>query len=384
MSFASPWESMLAQMGQDGLRFAQAIPALQGNAVFAAAGGPFQDLVRRLEFFKQKVATQDAFLRSGVKENFSMAINRLEVALLQLYKLAVFIRGESGGDDMQKMSILEQCFRAFSDSQAASQAGFDQVQSIYSQAVSLNAEEIQQLQREVERASEQTKMDWENGRRQMEQCQEDVARYSRQLEDASNAFREAHDNARDIGNDIGRVFFPFGGAFGDMENNQRRVEEARHRVNAAQDQLQNAHYALMQVVSQQNELNMRRAAIDQVAQQLPVLQATADALNKQSAALLAGFTELREKATQLALLMNDMRNGARDTGAQSWDKDRFAEGILRLCQMALIDGRVCDEVETITNEISSGYTGQVPGSVADLLAKVGQLARDVAQKSISG
>ncbi|RBQ64570.1 hypothetical protein FVER14953_10769 [Fusarium verticillioides] len=384
MSFASPWESMLAQMGQDGLRLAQAIPALQGNAVFAAAGGPFQDLVRRLEFFKQKVATQDAFLRSGVKENFSMAINRLEVALLQLYKLAVFIRGESGGDDVQKMSILEQCSRAFSDTQTASQAGFDQVQNIYSQAVSLNAEEIQQLQREVERASEQTKMDWENGRRQMEQCQEDVARYSRQLEDASDAFRAAYDIVHDISNDIGRVFFPFGGAFGDMENNQRRVEEARHRVNAAQDQLQNAHYALMQVVSQQNELNMRRAAIDQVAQQLPVLQATADALNKQSAALLAGFTELREKATQLALLMNDMRNGARDTGAQSWDKDRFAEGILRLCQMALIDGRVCDEVETITNEISSGYTGQVPGSVADLLAKVGQLARDVAQKSISG
>ncbi|KAF5620868.1 uncharacterized protein FTJAE_11547 [Fusarium tjaetaba] len=385
MSFATPWESMLAQMGQDGLRFAQAIPAMQANAVFAAAGGPFQDLVRRLEVFKQKVATQDVFLRSGVKENFSMAINRLEVALLQLYKLAVFIRGEFGGDDLQKMAILEQCSRAFSDCQAASQAGFDQVQSIYTQAASLNAEEIQQLQREVERASEQTQMDWENGRRQMEQYQEDVARYSRQLEDASNAYREAHDNARDrdIGNDIGRVFFPFGGAFGDMENNQQRVEEARHRVNAAQDQLQNAQRAFMQVVSQQNELNMRRAAVDQVAQQLPVLQATADALNKQSAALLAGFTELREKATQLALLMNDIRNGARDTGAQSWDKDRFAEGILRLCQMALIDGRVCDEVETITNEISSGYSGQVPSSVADLLAKVGQLARDVAQKSIS-
>ncbi|KAF4415410.1 hypothetical protein FACUT_13393 [Fusarium acutatum] len=132
------------------------------------------------------------------------------------------------------------------------------------------------------------------------------------------------------------------------------------------DQLRNAHHALMQVVSQQNELNMRRANIELVAQQLPVLQATADTLNKQSAVLLAGFTALREKATQLALLINDMRNESRGTSAQSWDKDRFAEGILRLCQMALIDGRVCDEVETITNEISNGYSGQtVPGSVAD-------------------
>ncbi|KAL9561010.1 hypothetical protein ACKAV7_014854 [Fusarium commune] len=163
-------------------------------------------------------------------------------------------------------------------------------------------------------------MDWENGRRQTEQYQQDVERCSRQMEDASNALRQAHDDVPEI-----------------------------------------------------------------VSQQLPVLQATTDALNKQSAALLAGFTELREKATQLTLLMNDMKNGARDTGAQSWDKDRFAEGTLRLCQVALIDGRVCDEVETITNEISSGYSGQtVPGSVADLLAKVGQLTRDVAQKSITG
>ncbi|KAI1022181.1 hypothetical protein LB504_007591 [Fusarium proliferatum] len=306
-----------------------------------------------------------------------MSINHLEVALLQLYKLAVFIRGEPGGDDMQKMMILEQCFPAFSDCQAASQAGFDQ-------AASLHAEEFLQLQREIERALDQTKMDWENGRCQLEQYQYDVERCSRQLEDASNALRQAHDNVPDIGNDIGKAFFFLGPAWGEMENNHRRVEEARNRVNAAQDQLQNSHHALMQVVNQQNELNTRRAAIEQVAQQLPVLQATADALNKQSAALLAGFTELREKTTQLALVMNDMRNGARDTGAQSWDKDRFAEGILRLCQMALIDGRVCDGVETITNEISSGYSGQGPGNVADLLTKVGQLARDVAQKSISG
>ncbi|KAF5612377.1 uncharacterized protein FSUBG_1454 [Fusarium subglutinans] len=384
MAFASPWESMLAQAGLDGLRFAQGIPAIQANAVFAAAGGQFPDLVRRLEVFKQQIATQDAFLRSGVKENLSMSINRLEVALLQLYKLAVFIRGESGGNDMQKMAILEQCSRAFSDCQAASQAGFDQVNSIYTQAVSLHAEELQQLQREIERASEQTKMDWENGQRQLEQYQQDVERYSRQMEDASNALSQAHANVPDVGNDIGRAFMFLPPAQAAMEVNQQRIEEARNRLNGAQYQLQNAHNSRIQFMNQQNELNIRRAAIDQVAQQLPVLQATADALSKQSAALLAGFAELREKATQLALLMDEMRNGARDTGAQSWDKDRFAEGILRLCQMALIDGRVCDEVETITNEISSGYSGQAPSSVAGLLAEVGQLARNVAQKSISG
>ncbi|KAF5246157.1 hypothetical protein FANTH_6924 [Fusarium anthophilum] len=362
MAFASPWKSMLAQAGLDGLRFAQGIPAMQANAVFAVAGGQFPDLVRRLEVFKQQIATQEAFLRSGVKENLSMAINRLEVALLQLYKLAVFIRGESGGNDMQKMAILEQCSLAFSDCQAASQAGFDHVNSTYTQMSN----------------------HWENGQRQLEQYEQDVERYSHQMEEASNALSQAHANVPDVGNDIGRAFMFLPLAQAVMEVNQQRIEEARNRLNGTQYQLQNAHNSRMQFMNQQNELNIRRAAIGQVAQQLPVLQATADALSKQSAALLAGFTELREKATQLALLMDEMRNGARDTGAQSWDKDRFAEGILRLCQMALIDGRVCDEVETITNEISSGYSGQAPSSVADLLAEVGQLARDVAQKSISG
>ncbi|SCN69825.1 uncharacterized protein FFB20_03767 [Fusarium fujikuroi] len=169
---------MLAQAGLGGLQFAQAIPAMQANAVFAAAGGPFQDLVRRLEVFKQKVAMQDAFLRSGVKENLSKSINRLEVALLQLYKLAVFIRGAPGGDGMQKMMILVSALEPFQT-----------VKLPLRLAASLHAEEFLQLQREIERVLEQTKMDWENGRRQLEQYEHDVERCSRQLEDASNALR---------------------------------------------------------------------------------------------------------------------------------------------------------------------------------------------------
>ncbi|KAF9769555.1 hypothetical protein IL306_013019 [Fusarium sp. DS 682] len=389
MAFASPWESMLAQAGLGGLQFAQAIPALQANAVFAAASGPFQDLTQRLEIFKHKIATQDGILRSGVKGNLSMAINRLEVALLQLYKFAVFIRGDSGlqgGDDLQKMAILDQCSRAFADCQAASQAGLDQVKSIYTQATSSQVDELRQLQREIERALEQTRMDWDNCRRQTEQYQQDVEACARQMDEASDAYRRANEEIPDIGNQIAQGLFLFGPIMGgDSGDHQRRVEEARGRLYDAQNQMNNAHNALRQIMSQQNELGMRRAAIEQIAQQLPVLEAMADALNKQSAALLGGFSELKEKATQLSLLMNDMKNGAKDSGVQAWDKDRFAESILRLCQMALIDGRVCDEVETITNEISSGYSGKsMPDSVSGLLAKVEQAARDVAQKSISG
>lgn len=50
-------------------------------------------------------------------------------------------------------------------------------------------------------------MDWENGRRQLEQYQHNIERSSCQLEDASNALRQAQDNVPDIGNDIGKAFF---------------------------------------------------------------------------------------------------------------------------------------------------------------------------------
>lgn len=49
-------------------------------------------------------------------------------------------------------------------------------------------------------------MDWENGRRQTEQYQQDVERCSRQMEDASNAPRQVHDDVPDIGNPIGVMF----------------------------------------------------------------------------------------------------------------------------------------------------------------------------------
>lgn len=65
-----------------------------------------------------------------------MAVNRLEIALLQLYKLAVFIRGDYDGrqdDDVQKMTIFDQCSRAFGDCQAASQTGLEQLSSIHIQ-----------------------------------------------------------------------------------------------------------------------------------------------------------------------------------------------------------------------------------------------------------
>ncbi|KAM6524567.1 hypothetical protein FALCPG4_010176 [Fusarium falciforme] len=379
MAFASPWAVAQPLFG-----FPQFVPALpdvsQAASVLAAAPSPYQELIRRLEICKQKLAAQDGTLRSTVKEHLNMAVNRLEIALLQLYKLAVFIRGDYDGredDDVQKMTIFDQCSRAFGDCQAASQAGIEQLSSIHIQVTSFRTDEIQQLQWDIQGALERTKMEMTpTGMRPR-----GISTTSKYGLDSNKRLQMPCNEPKMRE----RTQFLGGFVFGDVEGNIRKLEQETSRLHNAQEQWLKAHNSLIEVMNRQNELNVRHVALEQLAQQLPTLQVTTDGLNKDLAALLGGFVDLEERATRLLLLIDEMKNRATVTIRQAYKKAMFAEGILNLCRMALIDGRVCNEVETITLEISGGYSGQtVPESVSKLLTEVGQAARETAQKSITG
>lgn len=133
-------------MSQPAYGFPQAIHGLSdvsyASSVLRATPGPYQELTRRLEIYKQKLAVQDGTLRSGVKQDVHVAVSRLEVALLQVYKLAVFIRGDYDGredDDVQKMAIFNQCSQAFGDCQAASHSGLEQLSSIRAEVGGIKA-----------------------------------------------------------------------------------------------------------------------------------------------------------------------------------------------------------------------------------------------------
>ncbi|KAL2682381.1 hypothetical protein Neosp_006831 [[Neocosmospora] mangrovei] len=388
MAFASPWT--VAQPAFGFPQFPNLVPALP-NFSQAAAPRLYEELTHRLEIYKQTLAGQDGMLRSVVKDNLTLAINRLEIALLQLYKLAVFIRGgydEREDDDLQKKVIFDQCSQAFGACQAASQMGLEQLSSIHIKVTSFQTDEIQQLQRDVQRALDQTRQEMDAIRQRAEQNQHDVEVCARQQQEAADALQRAEDERENTGREreIGNMFSFFGGfAVGDVVGNMRKIEEGRDRLNNAHEQLMRARNSLMEVMQRQNEANVRRAALEQIAEQMPALQVKTDGLNKDLAALLGGFTDLKDKATQLLLLIDEMKNRATVTMRQAYKKAMFAEGILNLCRMALIDGRVCDEVETITLEISGGYSNQtVPESVSKLLTEVGQAARETAQKSITG
>ncbi|RTE76975.1 hypothetical protein BHE90_008537 [Fusarium euwallaceae] len=375
MAFASPWAVAQPPFGFPQFsQFPHFMPNVsQAAAALAAAPGPYQELGRRLEMYKQKLAAQDGTLRSTVKENLTMAIHWLEIALLQLYKLAVFIRGDYDAredDNVQKMAIFEQCSRAFGDCQAASLTGLEQVGNIHMQVTSFQTDEIKQLQRDIQGALDQTKLEMDATRHQSERFQRDVEEWTRRQDEASEALRVQ----------------PLGGfLIGDVVERAQKIEQETSRLRNTQEQYLKAHNSLIEVMNRQNELTSRRMALEQLAQQLPALQVTTDGFNKDVAALLDGFLDLKERATGLLLAINMMKNTATGMMREGYKKDRFAEGILMLCRTALIDGRVCDEVETITVEISAGYAGQsIPDTVSELLTMVGNAARETAQKSITG
>ncbi|RSL45988.1 hypothetical protein CEP53_010518 [Fusarium sp. AF-6] len=391
MAFASPWTVAQPPFGFPQFsQFPQFMPGVsQAAAVLAAAPGPYQELTRRLEVCKQKLATQDGTLRSTVKENLTMAIHRLEIALLQLYKLAVFIRGDYDAredDNVQKIAIFEQCSRAFGDCQAASLTGLEQLGNIHMQVTSFQSDEIKQLQRDIQGALDQTKLEMDAIRHQSERFQRDVEEWTRRQDEASEALQRAQDEREDEGREIVNAFLPFGGfLIGDVVERAQKIDQETGRLRNAQEQYLKAHNSLIEVMNRQNELTSRRMALEQLAQQLPALQVTTDGFNKDVAALLDGFLDLKERATGLLRAINAMKNTATGMMREGYGKDRLAEGILMLCRTALIDGRVCDEVETITLEISGGYAGQsIPETVSELLTMVRNAARETAQKSITG
>lgn len=131
----------------------------------------------------------------------------------------------------------------------------------------------------------------------------------------------------------------------------------------------------MQAIQKHAELKQKYVALNQLQQQLPTLHSSTEALDRAATTLMGGFADLKEKASKLLMLINEMQNRAM-VMRQSYKKSMFAEGILWLCRTSLIDARVCDEVQMITTEIAAGYSGMpVPDDLAKLQSEVENLTK---------
>jgi len=110
--------------------------------VVSGAGEQYDQLNARSQAHHLKLSAYDAQLKLVVQQNAASSIAKLELALAQVYKLAVYIRGDYDDrkdDETQKSTIFAQCTQAFRDCQGAAEGGLKQLSDIHVQVSDLRS-----------------------------------------------------------------------------------------------------------------------------------------------------------------------------------------------------------------------------------------------------
>ena len=140
-SIPSGWDLLIQQLVSElnpthDFALAQTLPTNAG------AGGQNDQLNARSQAHQQKLSAYDLQLKLVVQQNAASSIAKLELALAQVYKLAVYIRGDYDGredDEAQKSAIFAQCTQAFRDCQSAAEGGLKQLSGIHVQVSDLRS-----------------------------------------------------------------------------------------------------------------------------------------------------------------------------------------------------------------------------------------------------
>jgi hypothetical protein len=169
-----------------------------------------------------------------------------------------------------------------------------------------------------------------------------------------------------------------------MKGSARQIVEASERMATAGNQLRQVEDRLQISAHQDMKLQSKQIRLEASSRELPVLINLTHGLNNQATRIMGGFADLKDKAAKLLMLVRDMEDRSIITMRQSYKKNMFVDGILKICRASLINIHVCDEVQRITGEITSGYEGQsIPMDVSSMLMDVDRAVKDVQQKAIT-
>lgn len=167
---------------------------------------------------------------------------------------------------------------------------------------------------------------------------------------------------------------------GDKEGAERFVMDSFANMTDAQDLMAQSLQRQRDTVLEKSNLENRVSEIFQLDQRVIVMRSVADAVSQHSSLLMTGFASLKEKSTKLMLLAQEIENRAVVTMKGSNKKSMFAEGLLKLCKLALVDEHVVDEILMIRNEIVSGYASfEMPNATSKLLGNVDGLLKNAPQ-----
>jgi chromosome segregation ATPase len=143
------------------------------------------------------------------------------------------------------------------------------------------------------------------------------------------------------------------------------LDDARRRYTDAVSSLRTAQGQLMELSQSRATLEARRSTQNQLQAEMPSLQTDAATTESRCIMLQSQFSVLKDASAKLDLKVREVQGDALVTKSTAYTKDEFVAGLLEMCNDALIDARLTDEVQMIKGEIFEEYGGPIPDEIAE-------------------
>ncbi|KAH7629126.1 hypothetical protein B0T09DRAFT_266499 [Sordaria sp. MPI-SDFR-AT-0083] len=322
-------------------------------------------------------------LRPIVSQTGRDVIDKLEVAMTKLYKLAVFIRGDYDDrepDTTHRDELLKQAVHAFKEVKDCAEAGLNKISRLHSQVMEIENMVINPAKQDVAALLESNENEVKNLQDQIRNSETSVNTLEHSVWQQSQAVSSLHDrisSTRDakLASDIAFTIFTLGignainGGPLDPFNLQGELNEANRLLQDAQRRHRDAANELNNLRMKRMGLESRLSAARQTAALIPGVSTLANTTNTNCIMLQRQFGPLKEASAQLLLSVGKVQSDATVTQALAYSKKEFAVGLLEICRDSLMDQALLDEASMVKDEVINEYGGDIPDEVQEMAAE---------------
>ncbi|KAI1869370.1 hypothetical protein JX265_006460 [Neoarthrinium moseri] len=370
---------------------AAAIAAAQTGfvgGVMPAQGAQEQAEVNKLQMTLNTAGDQlrniSRDLDQSVVQCGKATLDKLELAMAKVYKLAVFIRGaydDRNPDTLQRDDLLNLMVNAFQDMEDCAEAGLKVISYRHAIVMEVQNTKILPAQADVHMLLQKTELELQNTQDQIRTSQASVDTISRSAQSQAEAVSRLQDKISDTEiakgfSDVGFTILTLGignainGGPLDPANLQGQLNDARRARDEAQNQLNEARMKLYGLQNERNAQDMRLRFVQQTEALVPTLSLLAETTENECITLQRRFAPLKDSASRFLVRVREIQEGAIVTKALAYSKKDFALGLLEISQDALLDQALGDEVRMVRDEIANEYGKKIPEDVEQALAGI--------------
>ncbi|KAK3401033.1 hypothetical protein B0T20DRAFT_348448 [Sordaria brevicollis] len=364
-------------------------PKLGLTPVAPDQGGIPKDIMSKLEDFEAQLREIQNSLES-VTQCGKDVIDKLEMAMTKLYKLAVFIRGDYDSrepDRSQQDELLNQAVQAFNEVEGCARAGLEKVSRLHAQAMEIEATANNAVERNVPALFENSHLEIAALKEQIYNTEEYLRDLQMTIDKESQGIKTIND---DVFNDrlldkcveiTAKIQFAVHTAltlgqeeldWSKTKHTTIETREADRIIKERQGRASDAATKLVHMLLKRLILESRLNAAFQNVEEITVMWTRARNTTDNCKKLLGQFGPMKERSARLLLSAGKIHSDATAVQALAYTKKEFAGGLLKICRDSLIDQALIDEASKVKDEVINEYGGAVPEEFQTLASEVSE------------